>query len=152
MPEPIVRHKALQPLSRDHHHGLLLCWKIRQGFRRNIEISRMKRYASWFWRNHLLPHFEAEEKYIFVLLDNENELVKKALVDHRRLKRLFEEEFDDLKSLSLIEEELESHIRFEEKILFDAIQKTATAAQLAGLEENLYKPANCEAWKDEFWK
>ena len=30
--KPQKRHKALQPLSREHHHGLLLSWKIRSGF------------------------------------------------------------------------------------------------------------------------
>ena len=39
--KPIKRHKALQPLSRDHHHGLLLSWKIRAGFSKNIEPNRI---------------------------------------------------------------------------------------------------------------
>src|SRR5690606_10923423 len=29
--KPIKRNKDLQPFSRDHHHSLLLCWKIRTG-------------------------------------------------------------------------------------------------------------------------
>ena len=55
---PIKRHKALQPLSRDHHHGLLLSGKIRAGFSKNIEPLRIKNYADWFFKNHLIPHFE----------------------------------------------------------------------------------------------
>ena len=35
-PKPQKRHKALQPLSREHHHGLLLSWKIRTGFSKDI--------------------------------------------------------------------------------------------------------------------
>jgi len=29
MNQPIKRHVALQPVSREHHYGLLLSWKIR---------------------------------------------------------------------------------------------------------------------------
>jgi len=43
MSNPIKRNEALKPLSRDHHHGLLLCWKIRQGIKLNIEPERIKK-------------------------------------------------------------------------------------------------------------
>ena len=66
--KPLKRHKALIPFSREHHHGLLLSWKIRSGFSKNIEVERIKKYADWFFINHLIPHFELEEKYIFSLI------------------------------------------------------------------------------------
>ena len=59
-PKPQKRHKALQPLSREHHHGLLLSWKIRSGFSKNIEPKRIRTYADWFFKTHLIPHFEME--------------------------------------------------------------------------------------------
>jgi len=86
---PLKRHVGLQPLSREHHHGLLLCWKIRTGLKKGIEEERIKKYADWFFKHHLLPHFEAEEKYVFPILDAEDSRIKKALAQHRRLKRLF---------------------------------------------------------------
>ncbi len=46
MSKPIKRSVALKPLSREHHHGLLLSWKIREGFNRNVEIERIKRKDS----------------------------------------------------------------------------------------------------------
>src|SRR5690606_21067589 len=104
--KPLKRHKALQPLSREHHHGLLLSWKIRSGFSKNIETERIKTYADWFFENHLIPHFEMEEKYLFSILEEDNDLVKRAMAEHRRLKRLFTDEKDVLKSLHKIEEEL----------------------------------------------
>ena len=128
--KPQKRHKALQPLSREHHHGLLLSWKIRAGFSKDIDPKRIRTYANWFYENHLIPHFELEEIHIFSILEAENELVKRALAEHRRLKRLFTDKDDDLKRLSKIEEELEQHIRFEERILFPEIQKVATEAIL----------------------
>src|SRR5690606_32827540 len=87
--KPLKRHKALQPFSREHHHGLLLSWKIRSGLSKNIELERIKTYADCFFKNQLVPHFELEEKYIFPLLDSDHELIKRALAEHRRLTRLF---------------------------------------------------------------
>ncbi|GGK13312.1 hypothetical protein GCM10007962_04510 [Yeosuana aromativorans] len=146
------RHKALQNLSREHHHGLLLSWKIRTGFNKNIEANRIKVYADWFFKTHLIPHFELEETHIFTILKSDNELVKKALSDHRRLKRLFTSTGDDTKTLNKIEEELEQHIRFEERILFPEIQKVATAEQLS-LIESIHQPDDFEDnLNDVFWK
>ncbi|WP_417196309.1 hemerythrin domain-containing protein [Bizionia sp.] len=151
-PKPLKRHKALQPLSREHHHGLLLSWKIRSGFSKNVSVERMKTYADWFFENHLIPHFELEEAEIFSILDSQNELVKKALADHRRLKRLFAEDSSLEKSLSKIEEELEQHIRFEERILFPEIQKVATEEQLQHIAK-IHQPESFEDnITDEFWK
>src|SRR5690606_24994825 len=132
------------------HHGLLLCWKIREGFKKNISLERMKNYTDWFWKNHLMQHFGAEEKYIFPVLPADHEFVKKALAEHRRLKRLFENETEISRSLSQIEEELESHIRFEERILFNEVQLIATQEQLEAIEKH-HNDLSPEAWEDEFW-
>ncbi len=150
--QPIPRHEAIKPLSRDHHFGLLLCWKIREGFRRNIEPNRMKKYTDWFWENNLQIHFQDEENWLFPLLGNNHELIRKALSDHRRLKRLFEENVKVADSLSLIEEELERHIRFEERELFNEIQKIASPEQLLALEGKITEGVNGDDWPDPFWK
>lgn len=147
---PLKRKKELQGVSRDHHQGLLLCWKIRTGFSKGIEVARIKRYADWFFKTHLLPHFALEERYMFPILGKENELVKEVLAQHRRLIWLFKDQ-EIHKSLRHIEEELEKHIRFEERILFNEIQKTATAAQL----NTISKLHNDEKFRDNsddpFW-
>lgn len=146
------RHKALQPLSRDHHHGLLLSWKIRTGLNKNIDTERIWQYANWFFKTHLIPHFNMEEKHIFTFLDDKNDLNKKALADHRRLKRLFSETEKDANTLSKIEEELERHIRFEERVLFPEIQKKATEEQLNLIEEIHDESQFVDKLDDEFWK
>lgn len=150
--QPIKRHDALKPLSREHHFGLLLCWKIRQGFKLNVESQRIKNYTKWFKVHYLEPHFKAEEQYVFPVLGNKHELVKRALAEHRRLKRLFDEEIDITKALNSIEEELDSHIRFEERVLFNEIQKIATLEQLAEIEKKHEGMAFSDNdWKDHFW-
>lgn len=150
--KPLKRHKSIQPLSRDHHHGLLLCWKIRTGFSKGVDPERIKRYTAWFYEHHIQPHFDIEEKYVFPILGKENDLVKRAISDHRRLDLLFSNTDDSSKSLSLIEEELEQHIRFEERVLFQEIQENATEKQLAIISEVHDDQKFVENVQDLFWK
>lgn len=152
---PIKRDELLAPLSREHHHGLLLCWKIRTGFRKNVPVDRIQAYAEWFYKNHLISHFEIEEKYVFSVLGNEHELVKRALREHRQLRRLFEGVREEENSLGLIEEKLEAHIRFEERVLFNQIQEVATAEELEVISVRHSDEGgtlNEDEWTDEFWK
>ena len=150
--KPIKRHKALKPLSREHHHGLLLCWKIRQGLKLEVEPQRMKNYTDWFKLQYLYPHFEAEEEFVFPVLGAENQLVKKALSEHRRLKRLFNKKTEIFKALNLIEEELDEHIRYEERVLFNEIQQIASPEQFQEIEEKHHAIAfSDDEWDDHFW-
>ena len=150
--KPIKRNEALQPVSREHHQGLLLCWKIRQGLKKNIAPNRMKVYAEWFYKAYLLPHFEIEEKYMFPVLGNDHELIVKATAQHRRLTRLFTDQQQLAKSLSFIEEELETHIRFEERVLFNLIQETATTKQLNVIKKHHVEMQFIENETDMFWE
>lgn len=151
--KPLKRSEFLIRMSHDHHDGLLLCWKIRSGIQKKVETERIKNYVDWFFENQLMPHFEMEERDIFPVLGNEHELVKKALSEHRRLIRLFQKEDDVLKTLSIFEEELESHIRFEERILFNEIQLVASADQQRQILEKhaAIGKEDCTVWEDEFW-
>ncbi len=149
--KPINRNKSIQSISREHHHGLLLCWKIRQGMKKNIEPRRMKVYADWFYNEYILPHFKIEEQYLFPVLGVDNELVKKAIAQHRRLTRLFLDDDQIEKALSFIEEELDAHIRFEERILFNEIQQTATRSQLRKIETMHAEAPFVENNTDPFW-
>lgn len=151
-PKPLKRHKALQPLSRDHHHGLLLSWKIRTGLNKQISPKRIKVYCDWFFENHLMPHFELEETHIFPLLGMEHELIQRGLVEHRLLKELFEDQENISKSLSLIEEDLEQHIRFEERVLFPEIQKIATEDDLILIGKIHLEKKFMDNVEDEFWR
>ena len=146
------RHEALQPLSREHHHGLLLCWKIRTGLSKNVSPERIKKYVEWFYSEHIEAHFEVEEQHIFPLLGMNHQMVKKAMAEHRRLKRLFTGEEEVEKSLSRIEDELERHIRYEERELFPKIQETASEEQLEMVNRVHQESPFVENTDDEFWK
>lgn len=152
---PIKRHAALVSLSKEHHYGLLLCWKIRQGINKNIEILQIKQYALWFWNNHLMPHFQAEEQYVFPVLPNNNPLRLKATEEHQHIAQFFEPNYcnTNLDWLQLAQC-LDDHIRFEERVLFPEIEKIASTEQLATIEKahKPPQPALYDNWADAFWK
>ena len=79
-------------------------------------------------------------------------MVKQALAEHRELKRLFESENDLHKSIGLIEEELEKHIRFEERVLFNEIQAVANSEQLLQIQLDSSDKIFCENLSDIFWE
>jgi hypothetical protein len=139
-------------LSDEYNQSMLFCWKIRIGFRKLIEIERIKTYADWFFTNNLLPRFNIEEKFIFPLLGKHHDLVKLSLSKHRRLKKLFDEEVDIQKSLSLIEEELETHVRFEKRKLLMEFQRSASVKDLELILKMFSEVPSVEIWMDEFWK
>lgn len=151
--KPIKRSESLKPLSREHHHGLLFSWKIKTGIKKNVEVSRIKKYSDWFYQNYLIPHFEVEEKYVFPILGNGNELIERAVSEHRGLERLFESSSAEFqKNMSLIGDALVNHIRFEERILFGEIQKIATVEQLQSIEFNHSDEKFVDNLTDPFWE
>ena len=147
----IRRHEALKQLSRDHHHGLLLCFHIREGLKKKVDPKRIKDYADFMWKTHLKQHFIAEEKYLFQILGKNNELIIRALNEHKKLDDLFHNNTNISNALVLVERELKEHIRFEEIILYNEIQEIATDSQLESLLIN-NKENFCSLWQDKFWK
>ena len=150
--KPIKRHEAIQPLSREHHNGLVFCWRIRAGLSKNVETRRIKTYVDWFWANHLHQHFDAEEQYVFPVLEDHDDLLKRALAEHRRLETLITTETDLTQTLEAIANILEGHIRFEERVLFNKIQEVATDEQLHEIFTHHDHEVTCDVWPDEFWK
>ena len=149
--KPIKRHEAIRPYSREHHHGLLLCWKIREGLKQNVAVDRIKKYADFLWETQIEPHFKAEEKYMFPILGDAHKMIQKAKKEHIRLAELFNDNTNVLESLKAIQTELDEHIRFEERILFNKIQKVATEKELEIIDQH-HEILNSENWDDTFWE
>lgn len=151
---PLKRHPALQPLSRQHHYGLQLCWKIRAGLAKDVDTRRIKAYCDWFFEAFLRPHFDLEETHIFPLLGDRKShpMVKRAMQEHGRLRRLFGKQEDLPRQLSLIEEQLTAHIRYEERILFAEVQRKTPPAVLEGIERLHMEHSFEETWEDCFWE
>lgn len=154
MGQPLKRDKALEPLSHDHHHGLMLCFKIKQGLTKQIGPDRILAYARFFYETQLAQHFMEEEEYLFPLLGEGHPMVQRALDEHRQLYALFFTENDERKACAEIAEKLKAHIRFEERELFEIIQQTADRAELQRVNRHLHPrlESNPDAgWEDQFW-
>ena len=82
------RHEALVQLSRDHHFGLLLCWKLKEGLKKDISVERMSKYIVLFYEQNLKPHFAEEEETIFLILGNSHPLIEEAISQHRELEKM----------------------------------------------------------------
>lgn len=148
--KPIKRHESIQPFSREHHHSLLLCWKIRQGLAKDIDLNRIKKFVDWSWETRIKPHFIAEEQYMFPVLSENDPLIIQAKKEHKRIESLFNEKENLLESFKAIEKELDEHIRFEERVLFNKIQEAANSEQLKEIEKH-HEELNSDEWSDEFW-
>ncbi|HLT72279.1 MAG TPA: hemerythrin domain-containing protein [Cyclobacteriaceae bacterium] len=150
-PTPISRHEALRPLSREHHFGLQLCWKIRRGFQKDVSAERIKAYCDWFYQRYLVPHFEIEEKYLFPIMGEGNDLVDRAISDHRQIEGFIREPTNLEEVLRSLEVVLNNHIRFEERVLFNEIQRVATDEQLDLMRKVHTHELKEEKYDDEFW-
>lgn len=156
--KPIKRSKELAPLSRDHHSGLLLCWKIKTGIQKGISVDRIADYVVFYYENHLKEHFSEEEQYIFPLAGRNDEMVSKALDEHRTIVSLITKLENttqrDSATLEKLSYTLDAHIRFEERHLFPYIEQTAAKEQLgdAGdIIDESHKNIKEPTWTDEFW-
>lgn len=145
-----VNPPGIMQLKQEHLHNLMLCTNIRMGFSKGVPLPRIKTYVDWYWQCHLQPHFKNEENHIFPILGMRNKLIQKAVAEHRRLERLFESKTDVLKTLSRIEETLEAHVRFEDRILFKEIGEKTGEKYRDTMETTDYDTHY--TWSDEFWK
>ncbi|MGN6292414.1 MAG: hemerythrin domain-containing protein [Chitinophagaceae bacterium] len=150
------RHESIVALSRDHHFGLLFCWKIRQGIKKQVPAERIKPYVKYFWTSHLQQHFEEEEALLFTAL--QDNLVAQAIFEHDHIKQLVGAiantasfQPDQFRALA---DALDKHIRFEERILFPYIEETLSEENLTQLGKRLkqiHPTDGQDNYPDEFW-
>ena len=139
------------PISSEHRLALQLCDNIRKGLSRKVQKERIRRYTDWFKKNYLDPHFELEERHVFPLLGT-NVRVKKALANHRRINKLLSCDCDNERVLNLLEEELRTYIRFEERVLYKEIAQNASLESLAVFAKHHDSIKFSEDdWEDKFW-
>ena len=152
--KPIKRSPELMPLSHDHHEGLMLVWKIRQGLDKRIDPERILAYITWFWEHHLEKHFRDEENYLVPLLDPENEWINRMIREHMELENMLVQLKSDPKPsiLKQYAQSLNDHIRFEERLLFPFIEQSVSAGDLHDVFRKLSADEKiCAVWEDEFW-
>lgn len=153
--KPIKRSPQLAPLSREHHDGLLFAWKIKHGIENKAPLEVMRKYTLWYWRHHIKPHFFQEEKILLPYMPANHPMANKLLEDHDHIRELILDLDDaaDKRSLVILSDLLNAHIRFEERELFGYLEESLTPEQLEEVFRQLEKhPVHCEQeWKEEFW-
>ena len=148
------RNENIIPLSRDHHFGLLCCWKIRQGLKKEVELSRIQKYVDYFWNQHLKEHFKEEEAILFPYL--KDEYSNRVAKEHQDLEVLFNDisKNPNTQNLEEFANLLDDHIRFEERQWFPHLEKKLNENQLLEIGKALAKVHSDEqdAFEDAFWK
>lgn len=142
------RDRSLIPLSHDHHHGLVRVFEIRQALKHGGDLSEQLRQTREFYREDLVPHFEAEEEAVVPALRAAMREAEAPLArlseDHERLREMIENLDASAARLSELADLLESHIRFEERELFPLYQAhvgpDARRAVEAGVRRVLDRP------------
>lgn len=150
------RNINLQELSRDHHHGLLLGWKIRQGLKYMTKPEVIAEYVAYFFKEALVPHFKEEETHVLRYLSDEDPYKQRTLKEHKDISALISQlslrPVDDAALLNL-GEQMDSHIRFEERELFPYLQEALDDESLEKIGAAIasdHKPF-VEDFPLEFW-
>lgn len=134
-------HRAAQllPLSHDHHLALVLARRCKQSVQAGgpgaaDEAWRQVRAA---FPAHLEPHFLIEEAHLLPALESigEGALVVRVREDHASLREMAADAEAGRYVIERFGLLLESHVRFEERELFETAQQKLPAAALEAVAE-----------------
>lgn len=150
------RDPNIIPLSREHHYGLLFCWKIRQGLEKRIDLARIRQYVLHFWKFNMEDHFAEEELLLFN--DRYDTLCMQAKEQHGRIRDLVQAIRGSGASMPEFYRKLavqvDEHIRFEERKVFPYLEQKMTGEELSEVGAHLgrlhTRPAD-DNYKDAFW-
>ncbi|MFZ9388128.1 MAG: hemerythrin domain-containing protein [Chitinophagaceae bacterium] len=147
--KPIKRSEQLAPLSREHHDGLLFAWKIKQGLENKTPLETLAQYTLWFWRHHIKPHFYQEEKILGKHFPEGNPMAARMKDEHDHIRELVLglDDQADKRSLQILCDLLNQHIRFEERELFVFLEQLLPPSTL----DEIYRELEEHPLKDETW-
>ena len=130
------RTPALTPLSHDHHQALV----VAQRLRRAQEFDGPAREFHHFWASQGRAHFAIEEEVLLPLwaaLGNaELEHVERVAREHLAIRAAaldLEWAAADIDRLHRLGELLAAHVRYEERVLFPAIEADLDSAAIERL-------------------
>jgi hemerythrin-like domain-containing protein len=140
----MLRNKALMPLSRQHQHALALCVRIdRASPIGDADLDAWQDEIAQHFQQEIRVHFAAEEDVLFPAARKFAELiplVEELTAEHLTLR----EEFAQAEAHALFAEDLlafakrlSSHIRKEERQLFERLQELMQSEELAALGASL---------------
>jgi hemerythrin-like domain-containing protein len=140
----MLRDKNLIPLSHQHQHALALCVRIdRASPVQDSDLVAWQTEISQLFQTEIDFHFAAEEQVLFPAAQRFKELhplVNDLLADHAALREAFvRAEARDMSATDLagLAQRLATHIRKEERQLFEHLQSLLTQEELAMLGRRL---------------
>ena len=140
----MLRDKNLIPLSHQHQRALALCVRLSRAIPAgDLDLAAWQAEIGQLYQNEIALHFAAEEKEVFphaARVASLQALVQELLAEHATLRDLFSRALTgSLGQTSLTElgEKLAAHIRKEERQLFEALQKSLDAAEMAAIGASL---------------
>jgi len=159
--ETLKRHVALQPLSRHHHHALVLALRLKRiGISASSDtVAGLCEDVVRFWETGGQAHFREEEEVLwptyaqYARLDRPE--IAESLLDHVRIRgRILQiarlaaanaAEADLLPPLHELGDWLDVHVRTEERVLFPLIETVIPKEVLDGLAGSLsiHMPSVC---------
>ena len=148
----VKRHVSLQPLSRDHHHGLVEARAVRWALSGRAGTPRAARVSMLAaWTRLLAAHFDDEERWLVALVPDPSD-ARRLRADHDEIRRLIGElaraDADtepDHELLDALATRLHDHIRWEEEHLFPSIEASASPDALRTLGRQLAERASDRA-------
>ena len=122
------RHRALQPLSREHHVALVAAQRLRRATAEGAAVARDEFLA--FWHEHGARHFQVEEEVLLPAFaahaEPDVECVARMLMDHVGIRasaqRLEDGADPPVEALAQLGTMLERHVRLEEREVFPLIE------------------------------
>lgn len=153
----IQRHPALVPLSREHHFALKLARALRADGSRHLratlppEPAALAEHVRAVFAAELERHFVVEEQLVLGALEGRSAeldaICAEIRREHEQLRelqgRLGDRGLSDEGILAVLDRFgalLEEHVRSEERVLYDRVERTLDAASLAQLGERLLRP------------
>lgn len=144
------RHPDLREFSDDHHQGLVNALRLkRTADGEGVTPVEAAQAFLKFWRENTSLHFRKEEEVLLPVVarhggDLEQEPVVEMLVQHARIRGIAmklgdEVERDDVQNETLrtLGEQLEAHIRLEERVLFPALENSLPEEALREISARL---------------
>jgi hemerythrin-like domain-containing protein len=140
----MLRDISLIPLSRQHQHALALCVRIdRASPIGDADLAAWQAEIALHFETEIRVHFAAEELALFPAarkFPELNPLVEELLFDHFMLREFFAKaeahtmSATDLPAFALL---MSTHIRKEERQLFERMQELMNQEELALLGQSL---------------
>lgn len=153
------RNIHIQPLSRQHHNGLLAVLLLEKGLAKKADLTEMKAFIDHLFVNDLDEHFMLEEKYLAPLMHQYTALVEHAnriIDEHLILHQLRDGivQAPSTENIAALAAMLEQHIRYEERHAFPATEKYFTEADFQKLGTALENcnDKNCMSYPVKFWE